>query len=290
MSILNRIAEKRGGHTVYELSFDSYGQWVEASRAFRPNAYAQMGTKSFTGTCSFDEAIKLASFGWPEGLKKIREIEAELNKGVSRETYKDEVASDVAGEWYDMSDVVAGVPDCARNMHKVVAEREGKIVDVVCSVSVSCAVDTGVMITKGAAVCALVDALEAAGYRCNVVMVSATEHGYGVKSTHQFTVPVKQADHPLDLENMVFALAHPSTFRRLMFSLMEQQDARWKTSLSIDGNYGRPCSHTMEAVVESQGGVVVGHAGSWQGWTGSVDSARKWVNQQLAKYITPEGA
>lgn len=51
----------------------------------------------------------------------------------------------------------------------------------------------------------------------------------------EMTATVKRAEDALELEQLVFALAHPSTLRRLMFSVWESDAAHMS---DVGQNYG----------------------------------------------------
>ena len=108
------------------------------------------------------------------------------------------------------------------------------------------------MIKKGAAITALVDALESHGKRVIVDTMSCTTRGG--KSAETW-VRVKDSDAPVQLANLVYMLAHPSTLRRLMFNAWEHHEARVRRLMGFTtvGTYGTP----SECVREKRGDIYI---------------------------------
>jgi hypothetical protein len=117
--------------------------------------------------------------------------------------------------------------------------------------------------------------LEYAGNRCEVV------HHCPFNSTHadiqhsaiDFKTVIKTADQPLDLSRLMFAVGHPSMFRRIMFACLEQNPVEHAKVR----NYGQSVpvheSYHGDIYLDSMG------YGDPQ-WT-SPASAQEWILAQL---------
>src|SRR4029077_4430749 len=95
---------------------------------------------------------------------------------------------------------------------------------IVVNVAVSGAVTAATIMTRGGAILSWVDGLESEGFRCEIDVI---ESGLFRENTPKplgvlFSVKVKRADEPLDIDRVSFWLAHPAIQRRLMFGLYER--------------------------------------------------------------------
>ena len=97
-------------------------------------------------------------------------------------------------------------------------EQEGKIVKLVCSISFSAAIDSKVIIQRGAMICALVDAIEVSGYRCEIIV---NETSISRNGKLEIDLTLKKPQQSLNIVELAFCLAHPAMLRRFMFSVAE---------------------------------------------------------------------
>jgi hypothetical protein len=79
-------------------------------------------------------------------------------------------------------------------------------------------------------ICALIDAIEYAGHRAEVICneaMSYREYEDYRQGKHkedgwfEISVVVKKSSQPLDMSDLAFCLAHPAMLRRIMFSVAE---------------------------------------------------------------------
>jgi hypothetical protein len=98
---------------------------------------------------------------------------------------------------------------------------------------------------KGAMVLALVDKLEAAGIRVQLdVMLICS--AIGRNDTWHISVAAKGANERLQIDSLAFLLAHPSSFRRVMFSYMETHAEALRFGAGGFGGYGYPSDYKPE--------------------------------------------
>lgn len=231
--------------TRYE-TFSEYMEHVE-SPITGTGASRKPGDKAWAGTDSFDEAMTLAREGWKEGLDRIQALTARLEHITSSLVHKPEIQWDVAGDFADAGLFTTGVPECMGSFveSEQVTAGSGKIVRILMNLSASACVDAETIMRRGAACCALVDALESAGRSCEIVLSAASGGGWNVETY----IPVKAAGEPLEMDRMAFLLAHPSSFRRLMFSAWEHEaeDVRRANQFHLDEIYGYPAKTKDES-------------------------------------------
>lgn len=157
-------------------------------------------------------AITLARQGWPEGAEQARALHAGIQASVPVRAKL--ARHDVAGEFPVIARALAGNPLYMRRMvRKETAQRP--IVLLVCDICVSWNFPASGMLAHAAAVAAVVDFLEDAGFRCNVIVVARATCS---KVSSEIAVQLKAPEQPLNLATLAYGMGHPSFFRRLMFA------------------------------------------------------------------------
>lgn len=102
------------------------------------------------------------------------------------------------------------------------SRRQSPIVSIVMNIAASGATPAHCLANMGVALCAVVDRLEAVGYRVELTALWVTNHYLGdVRGAVGWTV--KRAEDSLDLGALAFSVAHPAASRRIAFALCERQ-------------------------------------------------------------------
>jgi hypothetical protein len=233
-------------------SFESFTAFVHhASHAPAPfpddRASRQLGDCHHgvieMGTASFEEAQRLATSGWSDGLARVKTLADALVVQVFDRVQRTVFTTSVAGGAVNVGRFLAGRPDCFdRWTPDVVATGRGPIVRVVYNTGASAAVSAERMFRRGSAAVALIDLLERSGRRVEVMVASrvTAKRGGGFVTVR---CVLKQAEDPLNLPNLAFALCNASTHRRLMWGVRETFPAsvvnrfRFRDS---KGSYGSP--------------------------------------------------
>tara|TARA_R110002020_G_scaffold265840_1_gene480630 strand:+ start:62 stop:919 length:858 start_codon:yes stop_codon:yes gene_type:complete len=173
----------------------------------------------------WDETLRLARDGWAKGLKRItdkREL-LEIPESSDKSIQPQPIPAQ-AGDEVDVGLYLSGEPECMIEYQPEIIPSFGKVARIIVNLTSSCNVKAETYFQRGAAASLLVDALENCGIRCEVWGVFAYG-GYGRRNNlinSHWWVPVKAADEPLEMDRLAFLLAHPATFRRLSFRLIEQ--------------------------------------------------------------------
>lgn len=205
-----------------------------------PDAYrtSQTRGRSFHGSHSFEDAQAIA-FHWPEGVERIENVKARISLKSQRVMQQVEMREAGPGV-LSMGHYLAGHPQpyMALVDSERVASGSGAVVKILMNISVSSAISKEVIERRGAAVLALVAALEQTGRRVEIVVGTG---GRGQRNwTHDYRVTVKKAQAKLNLNSVAFALAHPDMLRRFVFAAMEREDERFRKGFSVGSGYGRP--------------------------------------------------
>ncbi len=186
----------------------------------------------WSGTRSFPEAVSMAFGGWVEGAKRIEKRRAAILGLVDGGSLTVEYARRGPGV-LNMTRFNNGHP----RPYAVLVPAPGvpKVVRVLVNVAASSSVKTEVIERRGAAVCALVDAMTRAGKQVEVRIVSGHKSD-GIQCNYFATI--KPASARLNLPTVAFALAHPAMLRRIVFGVLEHEDGKaWE---ALRYGYGMP--------------------------------------------------
>lgn len=204
----------------------------------------RLGSDPWHGTNTFEQAVALAQRGWPEGAAAALELRAEVESAV-RDLINARSTSytfDVAGEFVDVGRFLSGEPECFGSESQDYGNTVRPVVKIVANLAASGSVSTKSLYVRGAAIVAAIDILESLGRRVEVWIAhgSTKSRRGGQSNVHETHVLVKKADQPLDVDRLAFAVAHPSTLRRLCFSIMEQHGhlpcSTWPHAVTVAGD------------------------------------------------------
>lgn len=193
------------------------------------------GGSGWYGTKNFADAKGMA-FNWPEGANRVNALKAKVSLGNVRKA-KTIVATRKAPGRIDMGRVMQGHPYGFQRVTDSDADTKGSsrnVVDILINACVSSGVNAKVIEERGAAMLALAEALEQRGKRVRITVGMANRSGCGI----DYRIVVKQPGQPLNLNSVAFAVAHPSFFRRFIFSAMETESASVRKSVGVPGGYG----------------------------------------------------
>ena len=165
---------------------------------------------------------------------------------------------------------MSGRPDCfaARARSNQVKDlRSRKVLRMVVNVGARASVSPDTFFARGAAALTLVEALERAGFRVVVEMVSVATDGAGKQV--RLACRLKEAGEVVQLDKLAFCLAHPALHRKPVFALRKKH-AGW-----VGGSIDVP--------IEQRGDLYIDCADSSasQVWRDPA-KAQAWVLAQLA--------
>ena len=230
--------------------FDSLEEMLTFADSPRPGRDERASQRrehngEFTGARDWTSALKLARGGWTEGAEKIENISAKIATSLS--SFRPETRMrEVGPGTINMGRYIQGHPQpyaVRVNSHRQGGKsRHGKIVRIALNIAVSGGIETDVLIARGAAVAALVRCLEQADYRVQVTIVAANRGGWlqDDKKPLDTRCVIKRADQKMSFPVLAFTLAHPSMFRRVIFSVWEHapESIRTEYGFSLGGGYG----------------------------------------------------
>jgi hypothetical protein len=267
-------------------SFDSWGEYVSAAerpeverlgRSSRDQDYAG----GFMGTATFEDAVKLARDGWPDGAERLAELTARLEGKLGN-------VSAVKRIGYSM--VGPGVLDLGRYMmghpepYMVWSESE-ELTDIqpdrIIKLLVCCGANANLADNqiwwRGAAAIAIADLIESSGARCEIELGRASvSHG---GSRHIRRVLVKRAQDYVAPEILAFALAHPSSHRRIDWGVRETLPTELRLAMASTpaGGYAKSVDLDYD---EREGALYVPYFD--RAFSAGAEATAEWIIRALA--------
>jgi hypothetical protein len=172
------------------------------------------------GSANFGESLKMASDGWSAIRGDVDAIMSRIKdriKDVTPTVF--DMGRDVSGLFVDMGAFMSGEPECMLYPVPVASPRSSKVVRIHYNTGAMAYVNGDVMIKRGVAVLALVDALNTLGVNCEIWAESAAKNG---ARKAVVLACIKEAHEPMDINRLMFVLANPSYHRRFNFAARVQ--------------------------------------------------------------------
>lgn len=232
----------------------------------------------WSGGLTWEQAKQMAISGWRDGMTEIEKYRAKIVPIIAEKVLRPKQFFSVVGYNVDVGSFMANEPECFMSREYEERNYPGKIYKIVVSVSSSAAIKPETIIQRGAMICALIDAIEFAGHRAEVICnwaVSASNYENDRQGKNkgrgwlEVSVNVKKTSQPLEMSDLAFCLAHPAMLRKIMFSVAELES--WSDTVD---RYGYPAEATEKGdiyIKEIYSGIV------------SDDEAIKWVLSELEK-------
>ena len=190
------------------------------------------------GTENYEEAVQLAKYGWKEGLERVSQFAHELESVMGERMVRKVPIHALAGYHVDVPVFLTegySNPEYFWASEDKETKGVGRILSIVINISASWTVPASAIEHRGACAAALVDCLEHQGIQCEVWLKHAVDVS-GCGHCEQ-NVCVKKAGQHMEMDRMVFQVAHAASLRRITFRLMEHLNIP-----KHDYGYGIPTS------------------------------------------------
>lgn len=215
----------------------SLADLAEAGAAYARNLDGEWG--DFNGVESWGEAKDLAAHGWRDIETDALVIAESAVATVERE--HDSMGFtpvwDTSGCEVDVSRYLSGEPENMIDYHMVEVPRNGRVITLCASVSVSGGIGGESLKRRGYGVAALALAMNSLGFATELwADLSAS----GGKCTGRIRVLVKGTNDELDPAKVMFAYAHPAMLRTLCFAGMHRFPSGVRKALDVGSGYGSP--------------------------------------------------
>ena len=174
------------------------------------------GLAEWIGSRDMPAAIKIARQGWQEGARAAREVIDALALANPRVRHR---RASVAGGAVNVGRMLSGDP--AHMIHR--PKSPGKKI-VTLFVEAGCAghIDAATLVVRAAIIGAITDLMENAGYSCTIVVTDTSVAG--IRTFYQLAVTIKESGERMNIDDLIFALGHPSFLRRFSFATCSSVD------------------------------------------------------------------
>ncbi|NDF77731.1 MAG: hypothetical protein EB133_12795 [Betaproteobacteria bacterium] len=268
---------------VFPLTFEKFLEIAgdpDPSNNSRYNSANQQPTsKTWADGVDYFESVRRLKIGWPEGVKKARELSSKLYSRLNAEySFQRDIKFDTTGDWFDIGRVLEGEPDCWGSEIDLDDEfsndKRGKIVRVAVNVGASCSYSSEQILQRGVYALAIVDLLERLGKSVELTASCKVEKNGKIWG---WELPLKQAGEELSLDRVAHILGSPSGFRRSWFRVIEHTDYP-----DCGSSLGCPTDWTESELKQRQVDIYIGALFSGNTpWQGKTDT--KFIIEQLAK-------
>lgn len=225
-----RIAEHESG-VLIDYRWESWGEWLDWLDAGRAQAVAgkisQTELQGCYGGSDFKGVMELARRGWESMAAEAEKYRSAIFEALASVIEIPYPVADIEGGAIDVGAYLQGVPECWLRHESRTVEGTGPIVKIACNFGISSGVRGEAYKIRGAAISAVIEALEFSGRRVEVEAHKATTVRSGGAPYFEARVMVKRADQPLDAARLYFACASPlmqRVFAFLMYDLTSRDD------------------------------------------------------------------
>lgn len=214
---------------------------------------------------------KASRDGWPEGVKRMRKALSAIKPARAKSIKRRRRWAD-QGEEVDIHRVFSGNLDKAWRGFERRQAFGSPIIRVWIEASAHCGRSAESLFWRGAAGTAMVEALEEAGYRCEVWVFEwckslfRKDHGDGETA---FAFRAKASNEMFDIDRFTLLTAHPSTLRTMVFAM------NYATEFKASAGLGYP-QHGAFAFCGPKD-VQVG--GVW-----NAEAAQVFVNREMKRF------
>jgi hypothetical protein len=283
----------------HERVFDSWAEFVAYAERSGLDGYAsqrrghggkvllpELPRVPWEGTRTFPQAMALAREGWTDALGLVADVTRAIETDV-QPMVKNRWASkyDVRGSSPSVSRYVDGRPKNMRRRVRVQVPQFERPVRLLCSGAYSSGVDTSVIVQRGAAMIALVDAVRRAGRPVEVWLDYRFRHRRDVDETLSYQVPIMRAGQPISPGILQFAIAHPASLRRVCFAAMEGETDALRQKFRIGGTYATPAQrHEVPGLDSWDFYLDSATYGMGEHQWKTTDGAVRWILERLADF------
>lgn len=173
------------------------------------------GDSSWYGTPSMPAAIDLCQNGWKAGTEQVARLRDKIN--AANPTGPRLIKWDIAGAYPSVPRALAGNPMNMRRMDNAKLRRK-PVITLLHQMNGLSHVKAEVFNNKAAAMAAIVDAIESAGFSVELIGVTLSDGSSG-GFAHILAVTLKSAGQQVDIGSLAFSLGHAGMFRRFVFGV-----------------------------------------------------------------------
>lgn len=241
------------------------------SKILKNNQRASItGDYTFTETKNLEEAISLCRFGWPKGKDIIKDLSIKheniFHKIFPQQDFELKITSSEEGEIVNMDNYLSGQPDdmmsYGQDEDKIRKLANAKMQRIIVLGNYSSGISADTIFNRGCIIASMINIMEIYGFRTELwVCRKVLDLGY--KHTAKYFFRLKNFDEDLNLNNLSFAICHPSFLRRLCFAIMEQEESNEIIRDFVNhGGYGMPTDLDSNEILNEFGSLDFNNYGN----------------------------
>ena len=182
-----------------------------------------IGSKSWSGVSSVDEAKELLMNGWNKEIETLKKtFNSDFKTMQSRQVNKR--FNDVVGFMPIVPNAIIGLPISMINTRKEVKKQ--KVLRFLVDATKACRYDYDEIVEKMSKILAVIANFEKSGYRCKIEILETFSQPDERKTIIGFSIPVKNETQLFDIKRLAFPIIHSAMSRVFGFS--------WQASLPLE--------------------------------------------------------
>ena len=198
---------------------------------------------------SLEHAMELAHKGYGEIRPQVDALLDVLEERLA-ERFGNRFVTEyaVSGGSVDMGKFVTGEPECMIEWVSEPAASMGRVVKICLAGTVSASIKPDMIVRRGTAVVALLDTLHKLGVGVELWWESCVTGRGGDSKAYSTAVRLHDSSEPLDVDNLMWAVAHPSMLRRVTFAVQERSETAREQN--VGGGYGHCADMALPMIMD----------------------------------------
>lgn len=261
--------------------WDSFAAYVDTARECvnYGSVFRNDSKKDFYGnTPTYESALAMADSGYAEVRPEVDALVAKMETKIEPMLQPAFTSYfDVSGGSVDIARYLDGEPECMVETRLVEIAKPGRVITILVSGGYLGRAKVEDILARGAAIVGLCDSLQRLAHETEIWMEKSSSNGGKATLTH--LVKLKNAGEPINVDMLMYAIAHPSCHRRLTFAIREQEPNGERFGIVR----GRDCvGGTVEMVMaEKVGANVV--LESVANMTETMNG-EEWISRKLSEF------
>jgi len=225
--------------------YDNYWDFLEKAKR-KPlsdmDSSRDPGGRCWSGSTSFEETVDWAERGWNKEIKCEQFIPNSVKEYV-KEVSGTSYSWDTCGAIPDVERYCSGLPEDMIDF--VQSPIQKRIISLGFNGAILGGIDPESVEKRGSFICECIDLIESMGFQCNVtaIFLSAGQVDMGKGDIDDgfslIGVDLKNAGYVMNPDIIKFAACNASFFRRLIFSIRENDEIMYPKYLKHTDSYGR---------------------------------------------------
>ncbi len=249
------IVEAKTSH--YYIRVESPSELLLATESMLDCSYKESRDTTqptFSGTKTWEEAVELLRYGYPDGVKTMKELikkhKVSFEDYFPKQNFAQEVKFSADGEVFSPERFYSGDPEHMRKFKHTRSDKlgfGGKCQKLIYTGTKSCYVAKEVFFHEGIIIAKLIEDLELSGFTTEIIVRFPITGRGGLDFVAD--IVAKNFSEGLDLDKLCFLMAHASSLRRFCFALVDNSDLQ--TVRNVGSHYGHPCEYSLDLIHEN---------------------------------------